>query len=278
DAVEMIDIGGPSLLRGAAKNFAHVAPLSQPDQYEAVLSELRETGRISQQTRRRLAAEAFAATAAYEAAIAGWFTDVEALPDRLILSLTKELDLAYGENPHQRAAYYAESGARRHLLSRVERADEADRDLSYNNLNDLSAGRLLLDEFALPACAIVKHANPCGVAIAGSIEEAYRRALACDPLSAYGGVVLVNRPVSPELAELIAEQFLDVLYAPEYESGALEALRRKQTTRILVERERRRSARGEREYKRVLGGVLVQDRDADMEDRDAMTVVWGDPD
>ena len=278
DAVEMIDIGGASLLRGAAKNFAHVAPLSQPDQYEAVLSELRETGRISQQTRRRLAAEAFAATAAYEAAIAGWFTDVEALPDRLILSLTKELDLAYGENPHQRAAYYAESGARRHLLSRVERADEADRDLSYNNLNDLSAGRLLLDEFALPACAIVKHANPCGVAIAGSIEEAYRRALACDPLSAYGGVVLVNRPVSPELAELIAEQFLDVLYAPEYESGALEALRRKQTTRILVERERRRSARGEREYKRVLGGVLVQDRDADMEDRDAMTVVCGDPD
>src|SRR5262249_28254403 len=141
-----------------------------------------------------------------------------------------------------------------------------------------SAGRLLLDEFALPACAIVKHANPCGVAIAGSIEEAYARAFACDPVSAYGGVVVVNRPVSPELAERIAEQFLDVLYAPWYEPGAPEALRGKQTTRILVDRERRRAARGEREYKRVLGGVLVQDRDADMEDRDRMTVACGDPD
>src|SRR5207237_7280232 len=118
DAVEMIDIGGPSLLRGAAKNFAHVAPLSRPEQYEPVVAELREAGALSTETRRRLAAEAFAATAAYEAAIAAWFSEIESFPDRLFVSLRKELDLAYGENPHQRAAYYSEVAAPRHLLSR----------------------------------------------------------------------------------------------------------------------------------------------------------------
>ncbi|MGB2953164.1 MAG: bifunctional phosphoribosylaminoimidazolecarboxamide formyltransferase/IMP cyclohydrolase, partial [Gaiellaceae bacterium] len=160
-AVEMIDIGGPAMLRAAAKNFAHVAPVSSPEQYEAVLNELRRDGEISLKTRQRLAAEAFSATAAYEASIAGWFLDRETFPEQLIVSFEKVLDLVYGENPHQRGAYYAERGARRHLLSRVEQLHG--RELSFNNLNDLNAARLLVREFELPACVIVKHANPCGV-------------------------------------------------------------------------------------------------------------------
>ena len=134
----------------------------------------------------------------------------------------KQLDLAYGENPHQSAAYYAERGARTHLLARVEQLHG--RELSFNNLNDLNAARLLVREFALPACVIVKHANPCGVAVGASIEEAYEGALAADPLSAYGGVVVLNRAVSAALGERLAEQFVEVLFAPGYDEVALEAL------------------------------------------------------
>jgi phosphoribosylaminoimidazolecarboxamide formyltransferase/IMP cyclohydrolase len=166
DAVEMIDVGGPSMLRGAAKNFAHVAPVCMPESYGFVLVELRAQCRLSFETRRELAAEAFATTAAYEAAIATWFSEREAFPETLVVALEKVVDLSYGENPHQRAAYYAERGARTHLLSRAEQLHG--KALSFNNLNDLSAGRLLVREFTLPACVIVKHANPCGVAIAAS--------------------------------------------------------------------------------------------------------------
>jgi phosphoribosylaminoimidazolecarboxamide formyltransferase/IMP cyclohydrolase len=276
DAVEMIDIGGPSMLRGAAKNFAHCAPVCRPERYATVLAELRKLGELSLATRRSLAAEAFATTAAYEAAIARWFGDVEALPDTLVTAYTKVADLRYGENPHQRGAYYAEEGARVHLLSRVEQMHG--KELSLINLLDLSAARLLLREFALPACVIVKHANPCGVAVAGTIEEAYAQALVCDPVSAFGMVCAVNRPVSTELGEALAERFVDVLFAPEYESGALEALQRKEGTRILRDRERRGLPRAERDYKRVIGGLLVQDRDLDIDDREIMRVACGDPD
>jgi phosphoribosylaminoimidazolecarboxamide formyltransferase / IMP cyclohydrolase len=275
DAVEMIDIGGPSMLRAAAKNFAHVAPICRPIQYGPVLAELRTRGTIGLDTRRRLAAEAFGVTASYEAAIAAWFADRESFPDRLVLSFSKELDLAYGENPHQRAAFYSEVGARRHLLSRVERLQG--KQLTFNNLNDLSAARLLAREFALPACVIVKHANPSGVALGGSIEAAYERAVAADPVSAYGGVVALNRPVDAELGERLAQQFVEVLLAPAYEQGALERLRAKPSLRILVDRERRGFDRGERDLKRVLGGLLVQDGDWEIEDRDGMLVVCGSP-
>ncbi|HET9675298.1 MAG TPA: bifunctional phosphoribosylaminoimidazolecarboxamide formyltransferase/IMP cyclohydrolase [Gaiellaceae bacterium] len=275
EAVEMIDIGGPSMLRAAAKNFAHVAPVCRPDQYPVVLRELREHGEIPLETRRWLAGEAFTTTAAYEAAIARWFNEVELFPDGFIPSFTKVTELAYGENPHQRAAYYAESGARVHLLSRVEQLHG--KELSFNNLNDLSAARLLAREFTLPACVIVKHANPCGVAVAATIEEAYANALASDPTSAYGGIVVLNRPVSPELGAALAQQFIEVLFAPGYDEAALDALRVKQGTRILADDERRRPDRGERDYKRVLGGLLVQDRDLDVEDREGMRVVAGDP-
>jgi phosphoribosylaminoimidazolecarboxamide formyltransferase/IMP cyclohydrolase len=275
EAVELIDIGGPAMLRAAAKNFAHVAPVSSPARYDEVLLELRARHELSLETRRRLAAETFELTALYEAAIANWFTAPEVFPETLMPGFSKEVELAYGENPHQRAAYYSERGARRHLLSMVEQ--HHGRELSFNNLNDLSAARLVAREFELPACVIVKHANPCGVAVAGSIEQAYERALNADPLSAYGGVVVLNRPVSEALGEKLAEQFVEVLFAPGYDKRALELLKEKPSTRILEDRERRLSNPGERDYKRVLGGLLVQERDWDIDDREGMTVVCGSP-
>jgi phosphoribosylaminoimidazolecarboxamide formyltransferase / IMP cyclohydrolase len=275
EAVEMIDIGGPTLLRGAAKNFAHVGAVSHPDQYGRVLHELRETGALSLETRRALAAEAFATTAVFEAAVARWFAEVATFPDVFTPVFTKVRDLSYGENPHQRAAYYAEAGARRHLLSRVEQLHG--KDLSFNNLADLSAARSCAAEFTVACCVVVKHGNPCGVAVAATIEEAHERALACDPLSAYGGVVVLNHPVGPELGGRIAEQFVEVLLAPGFDEAALDALRAKPGTRILADTERRRVNPGERDYRRVLGGLLVQDRDAEIDDREGMSAVCGSP-
>jgi len=273
EAVEMIDVGGPAMLRAAAKNFVHVAPVCLLARYGPVLDELRLDGDLSAQTRRELAAEAFAHTAAYEASIAGWFADRETFPPRLIVSLERERDLPYGENPHQRAAYYSEVGARRHLLSRVEQL--SGKELSFNNLADLDAARAVLREFALPACAIVKHTNPCGVGVAADLSDAYAKAYAADPVSAYGGVVAVNRRVDPPLAKLLGEQFVEVLIAPEYTADAVEIVTQKPATRILEDRERRRASLGERHYRRVLGGFLVQDEDADIDDRQRMEVVAG---
>ncbi|HEU5211678.1 MAG TPA: bifunctional phosphoribosylaminoimidazolecarboxamide formyltransferase/IMP cyclohydrolase [Gaiellaceae bacterium] len=275
EAVEMIDIGGPSMLRAAAKNFLYVTPVSSPAQYHEVLAELRDTGEISSATRRRLAAEAFSTTAAYEAAIANWFAGREPFPDRLTFSYVKVQELAYGENPHQRAAYYADANTRTHLLSNISQLHG--RQLSFINLYDLSAARMLLREFAVPACVIVKHANPCGVAVGATVEEAWERALASDPVSAFGMVVAVNRPIGGELGRALAGRFIDVLLAPGYEQGALAALTEKPATRILLDRERRRVDPAEKEFKRVLGGVLVQDRDLDTEDREAMEAVAGSP-
>jgi phosphoribosylaminoimidazolecarboxamide formyltransferase/IMP cyclohydrolase len=275
DAVEMIDVGGPSMLRGAAKNFTHVAPVCRPERYGFVLDELRANGMLSLETRRELAAETFSTTAAYEAAIATWFSDREAFPDTIAVALEKVLDLSYGENPHQRAAYYAERGARTHLLSRVEQLHG--KALSFNNLNDLSAARMVAREFALPVCVIVKHVNPCGVAVGATVDEAYERALASDPTSAYGGIVVLNREVEEALGDRLAEQFVEVLFAPGYSDGALDALRRRQNTRILVDHERRHNVDA-RQYKRVLGGLLVQDPDADVEDREGWQVACGSPD
>jgi phosphoribosylaminoimidazolecarboxamide formyltransferase/IMP cyclohydrolase len=273
EAVEMIDVGGPAMLRAAAKNFVHVAPVCLLARYGPVLDELRLDGDLSAQTRRELAAEAFAHTAAYEASIAGWFADRETFPPRLIVSLERERDLPYGENPHQRAAYYSEVGARRHLLSRVEQL--SGKELSFNNLADLDAARAVLREFELPACAIVKHTNPCGVGVAADLSDAYAKAYAADPVSAYGGVVAVNRRVDPPLAKLLGEQFVEVLIAPEYTADAVEIVAQKPATRILEDRERRRASLGERHYRRVLGGFLVQDEDADIDDRGGMEVVAG---
>jgi phosphoribosylaminoimidazolecarboxamide formyltransferase / IMP cyclohydrolase len=277
DAVELIDVGGPSMLRAAAKNFRHVAAICRPVDYDPVLTELRRgDGELSLDTRRSLAARAFATNAAYDAAIASWFAEMERFPESTVFAFDKVLDLAYGENPHQEAAYYAERGARTHLLARVEQLHG--RELSFNNLNDLNGARLTIREFAVPACVIVKHANPCGVALGETIEDAYERALAADPVSAYGGVVVLNRPVSATLGTRLAEQFIEVLLAPGYDAVAVEALVQKPNVRLLNDMERRAHPAHERDLKRVIGGLLVQDRDREVEDRTGMEVVCGEVD
>jgi len=273
EVLENVDVGGPAMIRAAAKNHGFTAVVTRPEMYDAVLQELVDAdGRLSLGTRESLAAEAFAYTARYDTAIARWFAEKqEDFPAQLLSAYEKVTDLAYGENPHQRAAYYAQVGARMHVLSMVRQV--AGRDLSFNNVLDLNAGRLLVDEFSVPACAIMKHNNPCGAALGSSAREAYERAFACDPQSAYGGVVCLNRPVDRGLAEAIAEQFCEILFAPRFSDDALALLEEKPNMRILEDNERRRFNIAERDLKRVMGGLLVQDRDIDIEDRSEMEVV-----
>ena len=272
DAVENIDIGGPTMIRAAAKNHRYVAVVVSPASYDAVLAELEESGgSISGATRHWLANEAFAATARYDAAISRWFgTRYELFPSHVVTTWEKFLDLSYGENPHQGAALYTEVGARSHVLSRVAKLHG--KELSFNNVLDLDAARRLVEEFDQPACAIIKHNNPCGVAVADEIEDAYERALACDPLSAFGGVIVFNREVSLPLAERLHQNFVEVLFAPGYGGGALEVLGQKEAIRILEDTERRATTAGERDVKRVRGGFLVQDADRVDESREEMEV------
>ncbi|MBV9466618.1 MAG: bifunctional phosphoribosylaminoimidazolecarboxamide formyltransferase/IMP cyclohydrolase, partial [Solirubrobacterales bacterium] len=273
EVIENIDIGGPTMIRAAAKNFAFVAPVVSPESYDAVLDELRESDRrLSPATRESLAAEAFAYTARYDTAIARWFQEKrEDFPPLLVRAFEKVLELPYGENPHQRAAYYEQVGARSHVLSMVSQL--GGKPLSFNNLLDLDAGRLLLGEFQIPACVIIKHNNPCGVAVGTSALEAYQRAFACDPMSAFGGVVCMNRSVEAELAGALVGQFVEVLFARGYDEDALEVLASKPNLRILDDRERRTVNAIEPHLRQVVGGMLVQDRDYDLEDRGEMQVV-----
>ncbi len=274
EAIEKIDVGGPAMLRAAAKNNADVVAVCRPQDYDPVLAELRETGEVSDATRRTLAAQAFSTTAAYDGAIAAWLGRDERFPIVFTPVFDRARELSYGENPHQRAAYYTERGVRTHLLARVEQMHG--KELSYNNLNDLSAARLLARELAeRPACVIVKHANPCGVGVGDTIEEAYAKALAADPISAYGGVVVLTRAVTASLGEALAQQFVEVLFAPGYDEAALDVLAQKPGTRILNDLERRAFVASERDYRRVMGGLLVQDRDLDPDEREAMDVVCG---
>jgi phosphoribosylaminoimidazolecarboxamide formyltransferase/IMP cyclohydrolase len=274
EILEMIDVGGPAMLRAAAKNHPHVVPVCRPEDYDLVLRELGEgDGATSAETRRRLAGIAFARTAAYDAAIARWFEHEDAFPETFVPVFRRDRELAYGENPHQRAAYYGERGGRTHLLSFVEQL--GGKPLSFNNLNDLSAARLLARELQHPACVIVKHANPCGVAVADSVDEAYAKALAADPVSAYGGVVVLNRPVSEALGHELAEQFLEVLFAPGFDEAALAAVSRRTGLRILSHEERRAPDETELDYRRVIGGLLVQERDPTVADASGMEVVCG---
>jgi phosphoribosylaminoimidazolecarboxamide formyltransferase/IMP cyclohydrolase len=269
-AVENIDIGGPTMIRAAAKNHEGVAVVVKPESYDAVCAELEESGgEISASTRHWLANEAFAQTARYDAAISRWFsTSYEDFPEHLTIAYEKELDLAYGENPHQRAALYSEAGVRSHILSGVAKLHG--RALSFNNVLDLDSARRLTEDFDRPACTIVKHNNPCGVAVGDDALDAYRRALACDPMSAFGGVIAVNRAIGMELAEALHENFVEVLIAPGFEDGALEILQQKESIRILCDEERRQRDPTERDMKRVRGGLLIQDRDGDPEPRELM--------
>jgi phosphoribosylaminoimidazolecarboxamide formyltransferase / IMP cyclohydrolase len=272
-AIEQIDIGGPAMLRAAAKSHADVVAVCRPDDYGFVLDELRASGEVPTEVRRALAARAFATTAAYDAAIAAWLDAEAELPETLVLAFDRSRDLSYGENPHQRAAYYAERGARMHALSQVDQLHG--KPLSYNNVNDLSAARLLARELDGPGCVIVKHANPCGVAVAATIEDAIERAYAADPVSAYGGVVVLTEPVSATAGTLLAEKFVEVLFAPGYDEVALDALVQKPGGRILNDLERRSFVPTERDFKRVIGGLLVQKRDVEVDPIGEMRLVCG---
>jgi phosphoribosylaminoimidazolecarboxamide formyltransferase / IMP cyclohydrolase len=273
EAIENIDIGGPTMIRAAAKNFVYAAPVVSPASYDAVLAELGESDRrLSFQTRENLASEAFAYTARYDAAIARWFQEkLEDFPPLMVRAFEKVMELPYGENPHQRAAYYEQVGARTHVLSMVSQL--GGKPISFNNLLDLDAGRLLLSEFQIPACVIIKHNNPCGVAVAATALEAYRLAFSCDPMSAYGGVVCLNRAVDRELAEALVGQFIEVLFARGYDDDGLEVLETKLNMRVLDDRERRTPNMIEPNLRQVVGGMLVQDRDYSLEERSDMQVV-----
>ena len=256
-SIELIDIGGPAMTRAAAKNHAHVGIVTSPDQYELVLGELREHGALTDDTRRALALEAFAHTAAYDAAIVEWLQADEALPRHLVIPLTRSDEtLRYGENPHQHGARYRRAGATSWWDELVQHGGLA---LSYLNLYDTEAAwKLAYDLGDRSVCAIIKHANPCGVAVADNLPTAYQRALACDERSAFGGIVAFNRPIDDETAAAMANgPQADVVIAPGYSPGALEALRAKRKNTRLLEAP---VPTGEvREFRQISGGFLVQD-------------------
>ncbi|HWJ50034.1 MAG TPA: bifunctional phosphoribosylaminoimidazolecarboxamide formyltransferase/IMP cyclohydrolase [Solirubrobacteraceae bacterium] len=272
EIVENIDIGGPTMIRAAAKNAPFSAIVVDPEDYESVLAELGSSdGRLSLGTRKRLAAKAFACTARYDAAISTWFAarTHEGFPPTWTDAYEKVSDLRYGENPHQQGAYYARVGAPTHLLAGVEQLHG--KELSFNNLLDLSSARELVEGLDGAACAIVKHNNPCGCAVAATGQAAYERAFACDPQSAYGGVIAVNRPVDAAFAAELAKQFIEVLLAPSYDADALDALQVKKNVRLLQLSDWPAPST-EVEGKGVLGGMLVQTRDVVSETRGEMRV------
>jgi phosphoribosylaminoimidazolecarboxamide formyltransferase/IMP cyclohydrolase len=236
-SVELIDIGGPAMVRAAAKNHARVAAVVDPADYAAVLAEVSAQGDVSAATRVRLARKAFAVTAAYDREIVEWLEraagagdGAQPLPATLELALHRVQPLRYGENPHQVAARYRFAGQSGWWDAVVQHGGK---ELSYLNLYDAEAAWRLVHRFDEPACVIVKHANPCGVAVAGDIGTAYERANACDPVSAFGGVVAANRPVSAAMAETLAPIFTEVVVAPDYDPGALEVLTAKKNLRVL---------------------------------------------
>ena len=258
ECVETIDIGGPALIRAAAKNHAHVAVLTDPAQYDELLAEL-SAGGTSAGLRRRLAAAAFARTAAYDAAIATWFAGQagDTLPDRLTISATKRQSLRYGENPHQQAALYV-TGAR---PGAAHARQVQGRELSYNNINDTDAALECVAEFSEPAVVIVKHANPCGVAVAGNLADAWTRALACDPVSAFGGIVAVNRVLDEATAALFVSIFTEVIAASDATEAARAVLARKKNLRLLLTGALPDPASPDLMVRGIAGGLLAQTRD-----------------
>jgi phosphoribosylaminoimidazolecarboxamide formyltransferase/IMP cyclohydrolase len=253
--VEMIDIGGPAMVRAAAKNHAHVGVLVDPADYPIILDELRTHDELSDETRRRLARKAFAHTAAYDAAIVTWLDAGDPLPPSLHLALDRAQELRYGENPHQRGARYRRHGA----TSWWDGADQlGGKEMSYLNVFDAEAAWRLVHRFTEPCVVIVKHANPCGVSVTSDITEAYIRAHACDPVSAFGGIVAVNRPVPVALAEALAPVFTEVVVAPSYDDAAVAVLTAKKNLRVLAAPA---PSNGSLDLRSIDGGFLAQDPD-----------------
>jgi len=256
DAIEQIDIGGPAMVRSAAKNFKYTAIVVNPSLYGVILEEMREhDGALTLHTRFQLACRAFQHTAHYDTVIASYLAGLmpeKTLPDSITISMSKEFAMRYGENPHQRAALYGKFGEHFQKLHGKE--------LSYNNVLDINAASLLSAEFNEPTVVIVKHNNPCGVASASTLLEAYKKALATDPKSAFGGIVCVNRPLDLSTAESINEIFTEVIIAPEFEHGVLEFLTRKKDRRIIRLTSNLRKI-WELDIRKVIGGLLVQEPD-----------------
>jgi len=270
EAIENIDIGGPAMLRAAAKNHGAVAALVDPSDYGRVLSEIQEHGKVSAETRFALAKKVFAHTAAYDGAIANYLTSREqAFPDTLSLQFTKLQDLRYGENPHQSAAFYRDRAPVAGSLAGYRQIQG--KELSYNNIADADAAWECVKQFDEPACVIIKHANPCGVAIAKTPHEAYVKAFKTDPVSAFGGILAFNRPIDRTAAQAIAQQFAEVIIAPRIEAEAASFFASKANLRVLeVSLSREAQAH---DYKRVGGGMLVQSSDAKLITKDELRMV-----
>ena len=271
ECVENIDIGGPAMIRAAAKNHDFVTILTDAGQYAAVLAEFGADGGTHIATRARLAGEAYARTAAYDSAISMWFAAQrgEAFPERVTLSGRRLQVLRYGENPHQSAAFYA-TGARAGIATAEQIQGRA---LSYNNLNDTDAAFECVAEFELPTVVIVKHANPCGVASASSLAEAWELALRCDPVSAFGGIVAVNRTLDGATAERIAAIFSEVIVAPDADEAARGILARKKNLRLLLTGGMPDPAAPGLQIRTVAGGFLAQTRDSGRIEAGDLTVV-----
>jgi phosphoribosylaminoimidazolecarboxamide formyltransferase/IMP cyclohydrolase len=266
--IENIDIGGPSMVRSAAKNHARVTVVCDPADYGRVLDEIARTGSTSAGTRAELAAKAFAHTAAYDAAISGYLSSREEdgtrsrFPRYLTLPFERAYSLRYGENPHQTGAFYVERGAGPGSLARADSVGAGGKELSFNNLVDVDAALDAVREFEEPAVVVVKHTNPCGVAVARALVDAYREARDADPLSAFGGIVALNREVDEGTAKLLAETFLECVVAPAFSPAALEVLHGKKNLRLLATRGWLGPEHSALALKRVSGGLVVQDRDA----------------
>ncbi|APC09309.1 bifunctional phosphoribosylaminoimidazolecarboxamide formyltransferase/IMP cyclohydrolase [Neomoorella thermoacetica] len=275
EAIENIDIGGPAMVRAAAKNHERVGIVVDPASYNEVLTELREKGSLSPETRRRLAAAAFAHTAAYDAAIAAYFQRLmgyeEPFPASFVLSGEKVQDLRYGENPHQGAAFYRLPAPPPGTLAGARQLQG--KELSYNNLMDLDAAWNLACDFKEPVVAIIKHTNPCGVARARTPAAAYRLAYAADPVSAFGGIVACNRPVDGEMAGAMTEIFLEAVIAPSFTPEAMAILKSKSNLRLLAAGERAGCRTREYQVRPVSGGFLVQEPDHHVLEPESLKVV-----
>ena len=271
-SIELIDVGGPAMVRAAAKNHAHVAVVTEPSQYDSIIDAIRTSGSVPPAMRQQLAAQAFATTAAYDAQVAQWFatatdTTSSELPQRITLNLVREQTLRYGENPHQRGARYTVDGEQS-WWSTIRQL--GGKEMSYLNVLDSEAACRLAWSFDEPCAVVIKHANPCGLAIATTIEDAYRNAHACDPLSAFGGVVALNREATVEMARDLSEVFTEVLIAPSYEVGAIEILSAKKNLRVL---QSPAPTPQDRHLRQISGGFLVQDTDPVHVDTSAWQVV-----
>ncbi|HLI10248.1 MAG TPA: bifunctional phosphoribosylaminoimidazolecarboxamide formyltransferase/IMP cyclohydrolase [Alphaproteobacteria bacterium] len=273
DCVENIDIGGPALIRAAAKNHDFVTVVTDPADYAAVMAEMREgNGATTAALRRRLAAKAYARTGAYDAAISRWFAEGlgEIFPERLVIAGERKQLLRYGENPHQQAAFYTDGTARPGVATARQLQGK---ELSFNNLNDTDAAFELVAEFEAPAIAIIKHANPCGVACSTSLAEAYGKALACDPVSAFGGIVAANRPLDGTTAEAIAKLFAEVVIAPDADAAARELLAAKKNLRLLLTGGLPDPMAPGMTLRSLAGGYLLQTRDNGRVRREDLKVV-----